>query len=162
MNKPSAKNHSWSRSVLKLGLFVMLAYPGTALAGANCPEDTPTYIWVHVDGLKNTKGTVTASLYDDDERNFLKKGHRIAKEREPASTDTVIVCMPAPGPGTYAVALYHDENANRKFDRNWYGKPMEGHAFSNDAKGRLGPPSYKAAAFTAEGSEIEIHVRMRY
>ncbi|HIF09772.1 MAG TPA: DUF2141 domain-containing protein [Sneathiellales bacterium] len=149
-------------SVWQMGLAGLFVFSGNAWAGADCPEDTPTRIWVHVDGMKNDKGTITASLYDDNARNFLKKGRRIAKERESASTGAVMVCMPAPGPGMYAVALYHDENANRKFDRNWYGVPKEGHAFSNNAKGRLGPPSHKAAAFTVDGAEAEIHVRMRY
>jgi uncharacterized protein (DUF2141 family) len=146
---------AWKIALLAL---ILTPYAGQA---ADCPEGTPTRIWIHVEGLKNTKGTVTASLYDS-AKNFLKKGRRIAKEREPASTDAVKVCMPAPGPGTYAIALYHDENANRKFDRTWYGKPKEGHAFSNDARGRLVAPSYKAAAITVEGTENEIVVHMRY
>ena len=158
------KNSSQNQrlSALLFGLAALFIFPGSAWAGADCPDATPTRIMVHVDGMKSAKGTLTAALYDDNERNFLRKGSRIAKEREPASEDTVVVCMPAPGPGEYAIALYHDDNANRKFDRNWYGKPKEGWAFSNNAKGRLGPPSYKSAAFKVEGTEIEIHIRMRY
>ena len=163
MGKLKKIYQNWAFTIRFLGIPVFLATPNAAwAAGAECPADTPTRILVHVDGLKNTKGTVTASLYDDNARNFLKKGSRIAKEREPATPETVVICMPAPGPGKYAVAIYHDENANLKFDRHWYGKPKEGYAFSNNAKGRLGPPSHTAAAFTVEGDEAEIHVRMRY
>lgn len=133
-----------------------------AAHAAECPKDTPTRIWVRVLGLKSAAGTVTASLYDHKAKNFLKKRKRIAKEREPASTEPVMVCMPAPGPGTYAVAIYHDENANRKLDRNWIGMPKEGYGFSNDAKGRLGPPAHKAAAFAVEADEVSIDVTMRY
>ncbi len=139
----------------------LLAGAGKSYA-AECPPDTPTRIWVRVLGLKSAAGTVTASLYDDKAKNFLKKRRRIAKEREPASTGPVMVCMPAPGPGTYAVAIYHDENANRKWDRNWIGIPKEGYGFSNDARGRLGPPAHEAAAFAVDGDEATVDVRVRY
>lgn len=144
-----------------IALGLLTAGTGSGLA-AECPEDTPTRIWVRIHGMKTASGTVTASLYDGVPKNFLKKGRRVAKEREPASTDPVMVCMPAPGPGTYAVALYHDENANRKLDRNWIGMPKEGYGFSNDAKGRMGPPSHQAAAFTVTDDDTTIDVKMRY
>ncbi len=50
-------------------------------------------------------------------------------------------------PGTYALALLHDENGNGEMDSNFLGLPQEGYGFSNDAKVFLGPPSFEAASF---------------
>ncbi len=33
-------------------------------------------------------------------------------------------------PGTYALAVIHDENGNGKLDTNWVGIPTEGYGFS--------------------------------
>ncbi len=155
---------SWTGLWILVAILAAGAGPAAAdpIRGADCPDGTPTRIWVQVLGTNSTAGTVTASLYDHKAKNFLKKGKRIAKEREPASTDPVLICMPAPGPGTYAVAIYHDQNSNRKLDRSWLGMPKEGWGFSNNAKGRLGPPSHRAAAFAAIGDETTIEISMRY
>ena len=54
-------------------------------------------------------------------------------------------------PGTYALAVIHDENSNGKLDTNWLGIPTEGYGFSNDAKALLGAPSFAAASFAYDG-----------
>ena len=55
-------------------------------------------------------------------------------------------------PGRFAVAVFHDENENDELDVNFIGIPKEGYAFSRDARGFAGPPSFDAAAVEiAEG-----------
>jgi len=49
--------------------------------------------------------------------------------------------------GTYALAIYHDEDDDGKLDKNWLGIPREPIGFSNDARGRMGPPKFEDAAF---------------
>ncbi len=50
-------------------------------------------------------------------------------------------------PGEYALAAFHDENANNDLDRNFLGIPSEGTGASNDAHNMFGPPSYDDARF---------------
>lgn len=45
--------------------------------------------------------------------------------------------------GEYVVRLFHDQNNNQTFDQDINGIPMEGYAFSNEAMGMFGPPSYR-------------------
>ncbi len=59
-------------------------------------------------------------------------------------------------PGTYALAVIHDENMNGKLDTNWLGIPIEGYGFSNDAKGLFGAPSFSAARFPYDGGTIDL------
>ena len=65
-------------------------------------------------------------------------------------------------PGTYALAVYHDENGNRKFDRGFLGIPLEGYGFSNDAGVFFGPPDFAEAAVTVPGKGSRITIRMTY
>lgn len=50
-------------------------------------------------------------------------------------------------PGRYAVKSFHDLNGNGKMDSNPFGMPTEPFAFSNNARGNMGPAPWSAAAF---------------
>jgi uncharacterized protein (DUF2141 family) len=65
-------------------------------------------------------------------------------------------------PGTYAIALLHDENENGKADRALGMVPREGFGFSHDAPVRLGPPDFQDAAFAVRGASVQQTIRMRY
>lgn len=64
-------------------------------------------------------------------------------------------------PGLYAVALFHDENANGRLDK-FAGVPREGLGFSNNPRIRFGPPSFAQARLAISGSDVSIPVRVRY
>jgi uncharacterized protein (DUF2141 family) len=60
-------------------------------------------------------------------------------------------------PGTYAIGIFHDVNLNNRLDNYFFGVPKEQYGFSNDARGFMGPPSFKEAAFSVKGrTEIAI------
>ena len=65
-------------------------------------------------------------------------------------------------PGTYALAVIHDENMDGKLDTNWLGVPREGYGFSNDAKALLGTPSFSAATFQYDGGTINLTITLHY
>jgi len=65
-------------------------------------------------------------------------------------------------PGTYALAVVHDENMNGKLDTNWLGIPTEGYGFSNDVKALLGPPSFSAASFQYKGGTLDLTISLHY
>jgi uncharacterized protein (DUF2141 family) len=72
------------------------------------------------------------------------------------------VCIYLPSPGTYALAVYHDADANRKFKRSTFGLPAEGYAFSNNASTIFGLPNFRSVRFTAPRSGTETAVRLKY
>jgi uncharacterized protein (DUF2141 family) len=65
-------------------------------------------------------------------------------------------------PGTYALAVIHDENMNGKLDTNFLGVPKEGYGFSNEAKGLLGAPSFSAASFEYDGGTLDLTISLHY
>ena len=65
-------------------------------------------------------------------------------------------------PGTYAIALLHDENDNGRADRALSMIPREGFGFSRDAKVSMGPPSFDDAAITVGIASQRQAIKMRY
>ncbi len=65
-------------------------------------------------------------------------------------------------PGTYAMAVIHDENMNGKLDTNWMGLPTEGYGFSNDAKAVVGAPAFAAASFPYDGRNLDLTMSLHY
>lgn len=65
-------------------------------------------------------------------------------------------------PGTYAIALLHDENNNGKADRAMGMMPKEGYGFSRDAPVRMAPPKFKDAVLQIGESVMRYTIKMRY
>jgi uncharacterized protein (DUF2141 family) len=70
--------------------------------------------------------------------------------------------FPNVSPGSYAVAVYHDENGNGRLDPGFMGIPKEGVGVSNDAQRSWGVPSFDQAKFVVEAEEERIVVRIKY
>ena len=64
--------------------------------------------------------------------------------------------------GTYAVAIFHDENNDQKMNSNSLGVPKEGYGFSNNVTGAFGPPSFRRASFKYSGNYAVISIKTRY
>ena len=145
-----------------LAVFLVAMTPGLDALAAPCGQ-SPDEIVVRVSNLRSDAGNVVAELYPDDPANFLKGRARIERAFQPAvAQGTVDVCLTAPEPGTYAVAVYHDENANVKFDKNWIGLPIEGYGISNNPTIFLGPPAFDEAKFEALEGPTIVPVEVRY
>ena len=119
-------------------------------------------IHVHIHGIRNAHGTVKAVLYGPNPQDFLVKGKKADKEREPAQKGAMTLCVAAPENGRYAVVVYHDENNNRKFDRNWIGLPIEGFGVSNNPPLFLAPPSFGESAFDVNGALTHVEIEVKY
>jgi uncharacterized protein (DUF2141 family) len=65
-------------------------------------------------------------------------------------------------PGDYALAILHDENGNGKVDTNFIGIPKEGVGFSNNATGKMGPPSFDAVRFHVGSGGNAQMVKIKY
>jgi uncharacterized protein (DUF2141 family) len=126
-----------------------------------CPSEGMP-IHVHVHGIRNASGTVKAVLYGPDPQSFLAKGAKVDKEREPAQKNSMSLCVAAPAGGKYAVVVYHDENDNHKFDRNFIGLPTEGYGVSNNPSLILAPPTFEESSFEVNGEVTHVDIDMKY
>jgi uncharacterized protein (DUF2141 family) len=62
--------------------------------------------------------------------------------------------------GEYAIACFHDENANNRLDTNLLGIPSEGTGASNDARDAMGPPPWDEARFRVD-ERMRHHLTVR-
>jgi uncharacterized protein (DUF2141 family) len=130
-----------------------LALPASLLALASVAHAFD--LTVEVLDARSEQGTVAAALYDA--ASWMRAP--LQGERQPAAAKTVIVYRNVPA-GTYAVSAFHDENGNGKLDTNVAGMPVERYGFSRDARGVMGPPSFKDAAIDLQAdTTITIHLR---
>jgi uncharacterized protein (DUF2141 family) len=117
---------------------------------------------VKLKGLRSNDGRVGCTLYDGP-RGFPIDPTAAIQQKWCPIVAQASTCAFDPIPrGTYAVACFHDENNNGKFDRNILGIPTEGSVASNHAKGRFGPPKYDDAKFTFPGTPTELVLTMAY
>ena len=145
-----------------LAVFLVAMTPGLDALAAPCGQ-SPDEIVVRVSNLRSDAGNVVAELYPNDPANFLKGRARIERAFQPAVAEgTVDVCLTPPEPGIYAVAVYHDENANVKFDKNWIGLPSEGYGISNNPTVFLRAPIFDEAKFEALEGATVVPVEIRY
>ncbi|MBA3755799.1 MAG: DUF2141 domain-containing protein [Nitrosomonas sp.] len=105
-------------------------------------------------------GVLNVELYDDPD-NFLFKKGRKRKVRIPAAEGEQKVCMNLDQPGTYAVAVYHDRDGNRKLKKHWNLLPREPFGLSNNPGNPDGFPNFSDSAFTTGslGADIVIDLK---
>ena len=111
-----------------------LSVLGTAAFAAN--------LTITVDNIEKNKGTVRVVIYDatnwldGDPDNFAGSQSVDITERKddgPLVTDVELE------PGEYGAFIYHDRNANTKFDKNFMRIPKEPYAFSGPFNKRRMP-----------------------
>jgi uncharacterized protein (DUF2141 family) len=140
--------------------FALLA---PALASAETCQNPPTgfKLTIFVDNVDAAKGQMTSSLYPGDKSQFLIKNGALKVWRAPATAPVTRMCIWLRGPGTYALAVYHDANSNGKWDHSLLGK-IEGFGFSRNPHTLFSAPSYEQVKFDTTGAETILHVRLRY
>jgi len=125
--------------------------------------DKHSSIIVHLVNLKNDKGLVAINIFiekegfpSDSKKSFMSQTYKI-KEHE---NTFVIKDVPT---GTYGLSVLHDENSNLKMDTNYFGKPKEGYAVSNNIQPRVfGPPNFDDACFKHSPSDSKLELKLIY
>jgi uncharacterized protein (DUF2141 family) len=138
----------------------LIASPATAFAQTcvGSPGNGAVKLVVEATTLHNRAGEVAFTVYPDDKGRFLSKGGKLTRARVAATEPRACFWLP---PGYYAIAQYHDENGDHKFNRTLF-IPKEGYGFSNDAPATVGLPSFAATRFQLPASGRVVRMTMRY
>jgi uncharacterized protein (DUF2141 family) len=112
-------------------------------------------------GLRSAKGNVLICLTANPKffPDCGKDPHAMKQSVNAARAGTMQFANVTPG--TYALALVHDENANNKMDVAVF-LPKEGFAFSRNPAVVFGPPKFGAASFVIAAGESTQRVTMKY
>ncbi|OYX65538.1 MAG: hypothetical protein B7Y88_07760 [Sphingomonadales bacterium 32-64-17] len=143
--------------------FALIALTLAALPVAPAlPAEGGVSVDVTVTGLRNTKGRIIACMTSDESHFPRCRDVAGSYKANAAASDSVVLHFAGVVPGTYAIALLHDENENGRADRALTLIPREGFGFSRDAPVRMGPPNFEDAAFSVGSGTITQTIRMRY
>ncbi len=113
---------------------------------------------VTVDNLQTTEGQMRAQIYSSNPDDFLAKGKKLVRVDVPVKTlDGPVICVPLPAPGTYALVVMHDKNANGKADIF-----SEGFGFSNNPKLSMAPPDGEEVMFVADAGVSKHIIELTY
>lgn len=137
---------------------------------------------VRIMGLRNTKGQLHIALYGSEKRGkgfpgsdkdalkvqmvpasdcIPEHDEAVPSGKRPRIRYATSVVFSDLAPGVYAVAMYHDENANGKMDFQWYGPPREGAGASNNPRPRMRAPNFKESSFELN-AETAIEIQVKY
>ena len=105
------------------------------------------------------QGTVRVALFAN-EQAFKSSAPRIQKE-VPAHIDEVWLTFENLPPGRYGISAFHDVNGNEKLDTSFLGLPKEPYGFSQNARGRFGPPNFSDISFDVDSSPKTLDITLR-
>lgn len=122
-----------------------------------------TDIKVSIYNLRNNKGHVLVSLFRNCDGYPNEPEKAMRKVKLPIINNIATTYFSGLAPGSYSIAILHDENDDLKMNKNFLGLPKEGYGFSNNVMGTFGPPSCSKASFLHKaGFETEIKIKTRY
>ena len=147
-----------ARFVALLTVLIFANLPAITFAQSSCPG-----VHVKILDIRGSAGAVACALFETSEgfpTEFPQSATNIiiAKVQDTqARCDFVDI-----PPGTYALAVIHDENMDGKLGTNWMGVPTEGYGFSSDAQASMSAPSFEAARFSYDGGNLDLTISLNY
>ncbi len=139
---------------MKLFLIFFLFLNITSIPDNKEGENSTLKIIVSV--TKYNKGNILLALYNS-KNNYMKKAYKSSRIK--VKDNKAIIIFNHLKKGTYAFTLFHDLNENNKLDTNFLGIPKEPYGFSNEERGRFGPPSFDKVTFIIN-SDTSIKVKI--
>lgn len=146
------------RALLALATLLAAQMPALAL-----PADPGgCSLIIHVTGFRNTKGALGAELFtssngwpEDVDKSFRHAHFPIEGDHATARFDHI-------PPGRYGVVVLHDENSNKKLDRDIFMIPKEGFGFANNPRVLLSAPPIEKATIAVTCPETTTNIRLIY
>ena len=138
------------------------AVPEAAACGA---EGQGPELRVNVEGLKDGRGVLRLELYPPVDGDFLQDDYLLVKAGKPfrrvvveaPAADPVVLCIRAPEPGRYAVALIHARRNQQSFSPF-----VDGIGFGNNPHLSFSNPKARQATVEIGPGATETTIVMNY
>lgn len=124
-------------------------------------KDSSCSLALSFQGVRSNHGSLHVAFFNTHHNNFPdpKMAIKSMLIKPSANAGGKSLFLPC---GTYALAVYHDENGNGKQDKNMLGMPTEGYAFSGNADTSFGPPDYDKAEFSLHSENQPLVIKLVY
>ena len=111
---------------------------------------------VSIDGVQKRDGNLYVRVQTESQFMQDAASHGRIIDRPVGDVDVVFSGV---DDGTYAISVWHDDNANGTFDFDERGMPLDGWALSGP--GLTGAPSFDQTKISVEG-DVSVTLRMIY
>ena len=138
-------NKTTMKNLILTALFIFL---GTTFAFSQ--ENETVNLTIEFTVTKYNKGSIYLALYNS-ANTYMKQGYKATSAE--VTDGKAIISFENIEKGTYAFSVFHDVNNNEKMDKNFMGIPKEPYGFSNNKKGKFGPPDFEKVKFELEKSK---------
>jgi uncharacterized protein (DUF2141 family) len=115
---------------------------------------------VTISHIKDTNGVLFIGLFKENNKFLNLNDTYQAQQIEINKRDSITTLFKLPKT-SYAITIFHDENNNKKLDKNFFGIPKEGFGFSNNPKISFSEPSFKEYSFELKEHK-KITIKMEY
>jgi uncharacterized protein (DUF2141 family) len=130
------------------------AIPTRAFAQAATAEAAATQtLTVTYAGIETQEGAIMVALFDREAA--FNGGAPVRVAMIPANAASVTTTFAGLAPGRYAIKSFHDIDGDTQMSTNPMGMPIEPFAFSNNARGNMGPPTWADSAFDISGATTQ-------
>lgn len=106
-----------------------------------------------------TGGNLLVYMYDKPETFPRQKDKVYRLEIFPCKENLQTISIENIRFNEYAIIVVHDQNGNKKMDRNWLGLPAENYALSGNPKFHMGPPVFDEVrfSFNTNNQVLQLH-----
>ncbi|MBW4645028.1 MAG: DUF2141 domain-containing protein [Goleter apudmare HA4340-LM2] len=141
---------------------LLLAVIGNFAWTLNARANLSGNLTVEIDGFKNQKGQVCASIFANS-KGFPNQRDRVLQKQCTQITDIPVkMTFENLKAGSYAIAVMHDQNKDLTLNRNGFGMPNEGFGFSRNPEVTTKPPKFGDAAFLVAGPNTKVSIQLKY
>lgn len=112
-----------------------------------------------INNLASKTAPVVVIVYNT-KNKFLKPNGRYKRYKFMPAGESLSVQIKDLEYGTFAIAIFQDMNDNGKMDKNAFGIPSEGYAFSNNHKPKVRAPHYDQCKFSYQANSPELRIRL--
>ncbi|RLD43051.1 MAG: hypothetical protein DRI88_11165 [Bacteroidetes bacterium] len=141
----------------KLLITTVIFFAGL-MTGFSQSED----LTVVISGIKNQEGQIRIGVFSNAD-DFKVKEHPVDSAVVAVSNQqSVTYTFHKLPPGTYAIAVYHDENNDGTLNKRQMGIPVEGIGFSNLTKSSRRPPDFEKVVFYLKEEPLTLEIPLFY
>jgi uncharacterized protein (DUF2141 family) len=116
---------------------------------------------VEISGIAPLEGNLMFALHDH-AGDFPKVTGALRSSLVKVTSNPQTVTFTDVPPGTYAVGVVQDVNANGKLDTKIFGIPAEPVGVSNNPKARMGPPKFDDAKFVVDKVPVKLAITLSH
>ncbi len=143
-------------SIFRFTIFFIF---GLSLIAAKYPVDADL-MKITISNIKSTKGNMMVAIFNANQQ-FPGDVAVLSKVEPVIHIGKMTIYIDDLPFGEYAISIYHDENSNKILDSNLFKMPTEPYGFSNNARGRFGPPSFEDAKINFNNGQREFSITLK-